>query len=78
MISSQLNQYISGFDELIQEHDENFAQSGLKVNSVIRLGRLAVISGDLLLGAIGQISLNRLYDLRKRLATWLTANGSSL
>jgi len=33
-----------------------FEQSGLKVTSVIRAERLAVVSGDILLGAIGEIS----------------------
>ena len=39
MISSQTRQYISGFDEIIEENDTDFAESGLKVTSVIRVGR---------------------------------------
>ena len=60
MISSQTRQYISGFDEIVSESDEDFGESGLKVTSVIRVGRLAVVSGEILLGAIGQISNKRL------------------
>lgn len=73
MISSQTHQYISGFDELIQESDEDFEQSGLKLKSVIRLGRLAVVTGEILLGAIGQISSSRLSRVKQRLVAWLSS-----
>jgi mRNA interferase MazF len=36
MISSQIYHYLEGFDELVQESDEDFGESGLKVTSVIR------------------------------------------
>jgi mRNA interferase MazF len=39
MISSQTRQYISGFDEIINDSDEDFGESGLNVTSVIRVGR---------------------------------------
>jgi mRNA interferase MazF len=45
MISSQIRQYVPGFDEIVQETDADFAGSGLKVSSVIRIGRLAVVEG---------------------------------
>lgn len=73
MISSQTRHYTAGFDELVQETDEDFVQSGLKVTSVIRLGRLAVVSGDILLGAIGEISPERLSRVKQRLASWLSS-----
>ena len=71
MISSQTRQYIAGFDEIIQEDDADFGESGLKVTSVIRVGRLAVVSGEILIGAIGQISTERLSRVKKHLADWL-------
>ena len=46
MISSQTHQHIVGFDEIVQESDVDFGESGLKVTSVIRVGRLAVVRGD--------------------------------
>ena len=55
MISSQTRHYVAGFDEIVQESDDDFEQSGLKVTSVIRVGRLAVVSGEILLGATGQV-----------------------
>ncbi|MEJ5247793.1 MAG: type II toxin-antitoxin system PemK/MazF family toxin [Caldilinea sp.] len=74
MVSSQTRHYVAGFDELVQEMDEDFAQSGLKVASVIRVGRLAVVSGDILIGAIGEISPARLRRLKQALASWLSSS----
>lgn len=71
MISSQIRHYVPGFDEVVQEGDPDFAESGLKVASVIRVGRLAVVQGDILLGAIGQISPDRLHRVKVNLAKWI-------
>jgi len=72
MVSSQTRQYISEFDEIVQESDGDFGESGLKVASVIRVGRLAVVSGEILLGAIGQVSNERLRRVKKHLSDWLS------
>ncbi len=72
MISSQTRQQMVGFDEIVQDNDDDFEESGLKVTSVIRVGRLAVISGEILLGAIGQVSRERLKRIRKNLSDWLS------
>lgn len=72
MISSQTHQYITGFDENVNDSDEDFEQSGLKVTSVIRVGRLAVVSDEILLGAIGKVSEERLNRVKKNLANWLS------
>jgi mRNA interferase MazF len=71
MISSQTRQYIAGFDEIVQESDDDFGESGLKFTSVIRVGRLAVVSGEILLGAIGQVSGKRLSRIKNHLLDWL-------
>ena len=44
----------------------------IKVTSVIRVGRLAVVSGEILLGAIGEISSERLNRVKKNLSNWLS------
>ena len=72
MISSQTRQFITGFDEIVQEEDQDFGESGLKVTSVIRVGRLAVVSGDILLGAVGNISNERLHRVKQHLSDWLS------
>ena len=56
----------------MQDTDKDFTESGLKVTSVIRVGRLAVVSGEILLGAIGQISSERLSRVKKHLSDWLS------
>ena len=71
MVSSQTRHAIPEFDELIREDDSDFANSGLKVSSVIRAGRLAVIQGEILLGAIGQMAPERLQRIKRHLAEWL-------
>ena len=68
MVSSKTQNYIKGLDDLINQGDNDFLQSGLKVASVIRAVRLAVVSGDILLGAIGQISAQRLSRIRQNIA----------
>jgi len=72
MVSSQTHHYVAEFDEIVQENDGDFRESGLKVASVIRVGRLAVVSDDILLGAIGQISNERLGRIKKHLSDWLS------
>ena len=71
LISSQTRHYLPQGDEIIQAHDRDSAQSGLKIVSVIRSGRLAVMEGRVLLGAIGHISPERLQRMKSRLAAWI-------
>jgi len=71
MISSQVHQRIEGFDELIEEDGEDFARSGLKTSSVVRIGRLAVVGGRMLEGRIGTISPERTQRIRRKLAEWI-------
>lgn len=71
MISSQLSQQISGFDEIITEKDKDFLQSGLKTSGVIRISRLAVVNKDVLLGSIGNIDIERLDLVKNRLSEWI-------
>lgn len=71
MVSSQLHRAHPRLDWVLRPEDAEFAASGLKVASVFRLSRLAVLEGSLLLGQLGEVSDSRLRDLRQRLATWL-------
>jgi mRNA interferase MazF len=68
MISSQLHQKIPDFDEVITPTDSDFQQSGLKLASVIRISRLAVVDSDIFLGKLGQIDTQRLSRIKRRLA----------
>lgn len=71
MLSSQLHQALEDFDERIDLNAEDFHRSGLKVASVVRLSRLAVVSTESLVGTIGEISPNRLERIREKLVEWI-------
>ena len=57
--------------EIILSSDSDFSQSGLKLESGIRVGRLAVIDGELLLGEVWQISSERTKRIKNKLAGWI-------
>lgn len=71
MVSSQLQQAETGLDELVGADDADYVGSGLKMPSVLRLSRLAVVDGAILVGAIGEINPARLLAVRQRLAAWV-------
>ena len=71
MITSQLSQAVSSFDDTISEGDNDFFSSGLKFDSVFRIARLAVVNKTILEGAIGEISSDRLNRIKNRLSDWL-------
>ena len=71
MISSQLYQFVPELDWQLSPEESEFGNTGLKVASVFRLSRIAVLDGQLLSGQLGQISEVRLHQLKKRLSCWL-------
>jgi mRNA interferase MazF len=72
MMSSQLGQEIRAFDEVISASDPDFAASGLKVATLIRIARLASVERSVLRGKIGQIAPDRLIRIRSKLGQWMT------
>jgi mRNA interferase MazF len=70
-ISTQLQQEVKGFDDLICSTDKDFPGSGLKASSIIRLGFLAVLPPRHISGCIGFISADRHYQLLSRLCKHL-------
>jgi len=77
-VSSQLRHYISGFDELIRPGDPDFALSGLRAASVIRLAFLGTIPRSANRGFVGRITVPRLHQLRSRLAVVLRPSPPAL
>ena len=71
MISTQIQQEISGLDEVIRETDADFSLTGLKKTSLVRITRLAVVASDLLHGTIGNLSPDRLASIRLRISDWI-------
>lgn len=72
-VSTQLRHEVAGFDEIISQEDPDFASSGLKAASLIRLGFLAVLPVNSFLGSIGAIERTRYRRLLKRLTEHLLA-----
>lgn len=76
MVTSRMHQAVEGFDERIDSGDEDFGETGLKVPSLIRIGRLAVVEAELLEGTLGAVAGPRMIRVRNRLREWLA--GSSV
>lgn len=70
-ISTQRHQEVEGFDDPVLSEDDDYAASGLRAPSIIRLGFLAVIPENLLLGAIGSLAPERHRRLLLRLSEHL-------
>ena len=70
-VSTQLRQAAKDFDEIISPRDADFVSSGLKEESLIRLGFLVVIPRNKIAGSIGSISSERHKRLLQRLSAYL-------
>lgn len=71
LISSRTYQAVPQFDEIVDPSDVDYAATGLKARSVVRLARLASVETAVINARLGSISAKRLRQIRKRLATWL-------
>ncbi len=71
MISSNIDLQIPELYELITSDASDFIQSGLKVSSVIRTSRLAVVDDNILLGKLEQINTERLDKIKQKLSKWI-------
>lgn len=70
-ISTQFQQQVTGFDEIIRRQDVDFGSSGLVADSLFRLGFLALIPRNKLIGSIGSIAPARHKRLLKNLSDYL-------
>jgi mRNA interferase MazF len=68
LISSRLHQATLGFDEIINTSDSDYVTTGLKMASLIRLGRLTSVELSVINARLGNISLIRIKNL---LINWL-------
>ena len=76
-VSTQLHHEVSGFDERIDASKSDFAESGLKAQSLIRLGFLAVLPANKFMGVIGSISNERHRRLTLKLADFISRGNIS-
>jgi len=76
-VSSQLQHETPDFDETIGPGDADYAQSGLKTASLIRLGFLVVLPTSDIAGRLGSISPERHRRLLVRLCDYLRPDESA-
>ena len=72
-VSSQLRQQVRELDELILRTDKDFADSGLQMDSLIRVGFVAIYTERQIIGSVGEISSGRHRRLLKQLAEFLVS-----
>lgn len=70
-VNTQLHHEVAGFDNVIDPSHSDFGGSGIKAPSLIRLGFLAVLRENSLMGVIGSISPERHAMLLQRLGNFL-------
>jgi len=68
MMTSQLHHANERLDDRVRTSDDDFERSGLRVETLIRVGRLAVIETRLLQGVLGELAPGRVLAVRTRLA----------
>jgi len=78
MVSTQLHRQVPELDEVVHETDSDFPQTGLKATSLVRVTRIAVVSADLLCGAIGNLATDRLESIRSRLGRWISGGAGAV
>lgn len=73
LISSRIHQVVPDFDEIIKETEADFAITGLKTRSVVRLARLATLTPSLINARLGHVAPERLASIKTRMAAWLAS-----
>lgn len=70
-VSTQIHLCVPEFDEVVSPHDNDFLAAGLLKESLVRLGYLAVIPTNKIVGSIGSISRERHRRLLHKLSEYL-------
>jgi mRNA interferase MazF len=73
-ISTRLHQKVEDFNEIISQNADDFAESGLVADSLIRLGFPAVLPSAKIIGSIGSVSTKRRQKLLSNLSNYLIKN----
>ncbi len=72
-ISSQVNQFLEGYDHILLDEDAHFKSTGLRKTSLIRLFFLAVVQHQRIGGTIGHIPEQLHRDLLSRLSKFIVS-----
>lgn len=63
-ISSLVDKKPHKFDVLVSEKDINFKKTGLKINSIIKIAKIATLDKEIALGKIGELDDKNLKKVR--------------
>ena len=74
-VSTQTRHLVAGFDEVIAQNDADYATSGLRQASLVRLGFLGTLAKTQIAGDLGWVAPDRLHRLCQNLAQYLQAMG---
>ena len=66
-ISSKVPSELSEVDVLVTKKDTGFKESGLKVDSVIKLDKIATILKDLIVGELGELDEELRWEVNRKL-----------
>ena len=71
MISTQTRHQIQGLEVVLPETMPDFTRTGLKIKSLVRVSRLAVVESNVFTGKLGSLPTETFEDIRIRLANWI-------
>src|SRR4030066_71129 len=66
-ISSKIPSELSGVDILIKQDHPGFRRAGLKVDSVIKLDKIATVLKDLIVGELGELDEDLRQEVNRKL-----------
>jgi mRNA interferase MazF len=69
-ISSIPKNKIHKFEVLVDSKDKHFKKTGLKINSIVKVAKIATLDKVVVLGKIGELDDESMYKVRKVLKTY--------
>ncbi len=70
-ISSKVQSELSEADVLVSKKDVGFKESGLKVDSLIKLDKIATVLKDLIVGELGELDAESRREVNQKLTKML-------
>ncbi len=77
-ICTQMRHFMPGWDEVVRQSDADFPGSGLRADSLIRIGFLTTVPRADVIGYVGRVSDLRLNQLLTRLSALLESHPSPI
>jgi len=70
-VSSKMPSVLSEVDVLLTKRDAGFDKSGLKVDSLIKLDKIATVLKDLIVGELGELDEESRQEVKRKLTKML-------